>query len=118
MMSVPGTKSYYTFFVGSAQGEVVRKFLQVRASRPAVSFAKSSFREISQANRESTKSSARLFFAKSSFDKYFNQKRESTPTAPKEFIFYFSKFKFFRGISGLQPCKPMVGGAAISQDSR
>ena len=67
----------------------------------AVLFAKSSFREISQANRESTRILARLLFAKSSFDEYFKQKRESTAAAPKEFIFYFSKLKFFREISGL-----------------
>lgn len=67
----------------------------------AVLFAKSSFREISQANRESTRILARLLFAKSSFDEYFKQKRESTAAAPKEFIFYFSKLKFFREISEL-----------------
>ena len=67
----------------------------------AVLFAKSSFREISQANRESTRILARLLFAKSSFDEYFKQKRESTAAAPKEFIFYFSKLKFFRELSGL-----------------
>ena len=67
----------------------------------AVLFAKSPFREISQANRESTRILARLLFAKSSFDEYFKQKRESTAAASKEFIFYFSKLKFFREISGL-----------------
>ena len=67
----------------------------------AVLFAKSSFREISQTNRESTRILVRLLFAKSSFDEYFKQKRESTAAAPKEFIFYFLKSKFFREISGL-----------------
>ena len=67
----------------------------------AVLFAKSSFREISQANRESTRILARLLFAKSSFDEHFKQKRESTAAAPKESIFYFSKLKFFREISEL-----------------
>lgn len=84
----------------------------------AVLFAKSSFREISQANRESTRILARLLFAKSSFDEYFKQKRESTAAAPKEFIFYFSKLKFFREISGLYSRKPTLGGDAIFQDSR
>lgn len=83
-----------------------------------VLFAKSSFREISQANRESTRILARLLFAKSSFDEYFKQKRESTAAAPKESIFYFSKLKFFREISGLYSRKPTLGGDAIFQDSR
>ncbi|MFQ7012545.1 MAG: hypothetical protein ACLRTA_08480 [Clostridia bacterium] len=137
----PDTKSYYTFFVRSAQGEssgnsgeeLAADSEKVAADGPmghrrlckdfgwgsgAVLFAKSSFREISQANRESTRILARLLFAKSSFDEYFKQKRESTAAAPKEFIFYFSKLKFFREISGLYSRKPTLGGDAIFQDSR
>jgi len=91
----PGTKSYYTFFVRSAQGEssgnsregeLAADSEKVAADGPmshrrlckdfgwgsgAVLFAKSSFREISQANRESTRILAQLLFAKSSFDGVF-----------------------------------------------
>lgn len=62
--------------------------------------------------------SGAVLFAKSSFDEYFKQKRESAAAAPKEFIFYFSKLKFFREISGLYSRKSTLGGDAIFQDSR
>jgi len=66
----------------------------------AVLFAKSSFREISQANRESTRILARLLFAKSSFDEYFKQKRESTAAAPKRVYILFLEIEIFSGDLG------------------
>ena len=82
MISAPGTKGYYTFFVRSAQG----------GSRQEI--PGNGLRAAWEAIGSSAKNSARLFFAKSLFDEYFKQKRESASAAPKELIFYFPKFKF------------------------
>lgn len=66
----------------------------------AVLFAKSSFREISQTNRESTRILARLLFAKSSFDEYFKQKPRIYGSSSKRVYILFLEIEIFSGDLG------------------
>lgn len=62
--------------------------------------AKSSFREISQTNRESTRILARLLFAKSSFDEYFKQKPRIYGSSSKRVYILFLEIEIFSGDLG------------------